>query len=175
MSDLKKEVYKKSSVKSIHTAIVFFILIILWTWGISSYNTYLENNMEMIKADIMKKEVSIKIKQENKLIQVYDLYTINRQALERLEKYSKITTYMNELDKIRRVYNLSFKGFDYNNGKLIVKATTVSNEIDLDYKKTANFIKKYRLSKTALFDLAFVDTIITEADKQIFTLTLNVK
>ena len=175
MPDLKQEVYKNSSKKSTFLAIVFLVLIILLTFGVSSYNTYLENNMEIIKADIIKKEASIKTKQENKLVQVYNLYTLNKQVLERLEKYSKITTYMNELDRIRRVYNLNFKGFDYSNGELVIEATTVSNEIDLDYKKTANFIKRYRLSKTSLFDLGFVDTIETEADKQIFTLTLNVK
>lgn len=175
MSDTKQEIYKNSAMKSIHIALAFFVLIIVLTIGLYFYNSSLEGDISDIKTEITQKEVSIKAKQENKLVQVYDLYTLNKQILERLSKYSEITTYMDELDKIGSIYNLIFKGFDYSNWVLSVEATTVSNERGLDYQKTANFIKKYRASEKALFTLDFVDTIKTEADKQIFDLTFNVK
>lgn len=175
MSEVKQEIYKNKGSRFIYIVTFFFVLILFLTLSLYFYNSHLDNKISNLEDEISQKEVSIKSKKDNKLIQIYNLYTLNKVALDRLEKYSKITKYIDHLSEISSVYNLNFSWFNYSAWVLNTKVTSISDERWIDYQKTANFIKSYRNDTNVLFTLDFINKITSQDDRQEFDVTFELR
>jgi hypothetical protein len=79
------------------------------------YNSYLEEQNLKLESKISQVETSIKEKQKDKLVQTYDLYTKNKDVIERMEKQSRITKYINHLEQVEVKYDVKLTGFNYSN------------------------------------------------------------
>lgn len=174
MSEIK-EVYKTKKLRSIYISIAFFAFVVVLTGVLFFYNSHLDKQNTMTQSEITQKENSIKEKKENKSIQIYELYVLNKNVLERLDKNSQIVSFMNHLQEISQEYNLQFEWFNYSNGILSLDTITVSDDNGLDYQKASKFIEWYRNNEESLFNLAFIETITTIEDREKFNIKLELK
>ncbi|MDD3646127.1 MAG: hypothetical protein PHH06_01835 [Candidatus Gracilibacteria bacterium] len=174
MSEIK-EVYKIKKLRSIYVSIGFFAFVVVLTGVLFFYNSHLDKQTTLLQNEITQKENSIKEKKENKAIQIYELYILNKKVLERLDKNSQIVSFLNHIEEITQKYNVVFEGFNYSNGMLSLDAITVSDDNGFDYQKASKFIEGYRNDEESLFNLGFIETITTIEDKEKFNIKLELK
>jgi len=157
------EIYKEKWFNWLSLSIWFLIVIILLTVSLFAYNTYIEWKNTYLEKQITEKEKAIKEKQKNQLIQVYDLYTRNKSIIKKLEKQSDIVSTINHLDEIALKYNIELSGFDYSAWEIKTKALSSSDWWSTlwsssSYKKTYDFIKKYREDNKNPYKLSFIES-----------------
>jgi len=138
-----------------YTLLVISILIVWWLYA---FNYSLEAKISKLDEKIVNFDNSIKAKQKNKTIQVYNLLKENKKVIEDLDKKSKINKFIAHLRETQNTYWLTFKGFNYTNW-------VVSMSVYIPFKtemsaanRTTFFIKSYREDKASLFDLDFINT-----------------
>jgi len=179
------DIYKEKWFNWLSLSIWFLIVIILLTVSLFAYNTYIEWKNASLEKQITEKEKAIKEKQKNQLIQVYDLYTRNKSIIKKLEKQSDIVSVINHLDEIALKYSIELSGFDYNAWEVKTKALSSSDWWNTlwsssSYKKTYDFIKKYREDKENPYKLSFIESFAmnkksTNTEEQSFSLILKSK
>jgi len=158
----EKKVYKKKKMSTLYVSIWFLFFSIILTWSLYAYNLTLVNENTELDTKIQTKNNSIADLEKDPSIIISSLYNSNKNAIHKLEDYSKITLYINHLLKVSRIYNIDFKWFKYSAWKLSTTAIASSEWLNsINYQKTSNFIKEYRknTSKDALFDLELVKNI----------------
>jgi len=155
------KIFKTKEKNPLKISIFFLSLILLITIWLYFYNYSIENKINELKKDIQTKTNSIKQLEQNKKIVISRLYNANKTSIQRLEDYSMITTYINHLYYLQRIYNINFKWFNYSNWNIKTTVLASSDWISTDYKKTYNFIKNYRENSDslALFNLWLVKNI----------------
>ncbi len=138
---------------------IFLVFVLVVTAGLFFYNNHLDKKNSQILSRIDKIESSIEKIEENPKVQIYSLLDMNTTFISELEKRNKIISYINHLRYIQNTYWLSFDWFSYSNWKISTTATVNSTTDDgIAYEKTVDFIKKYRESDNAKFNLEFINS-----------------
>ncbi len=152
-----------------------FLLIVLLTIWIYVFNIFLSQDIADKKIKLSKVEKNIKDLKKDRNLQVYYLLKENASVIEKLEKRSRVSDYINHLIKISSENSISFSWFNMSNGKILTKASSKdkTNNI-LAYMNVKNFIKRYRADEEALFDLEFINSFqwMDEID---FDVTFSIK
>jgi len=177
--EMKKTNYKRKKINSLYISLWFLFFTVLLTGWLYIYNMNLENSNINLKNDITEKEKSISDLEKQSKIIAYSLYNSNKSAIQKLEDYSKISSYINHLISLSRKYNIDFKWFNYSSWKLRTQVIASSDSTWINYNKTVNFIKNYRLNNDlfALFDLGLVKNVTSKNDwvDNIFNIDLKLK
>jgi hypothetical protein len=172
---LENEIYKSPKSKTVTISTIFLALVVLLTIVLYWYNYYISWVNNDLKNEISAKQKLVAEKKQEKKLKVYSLYMMNKSVIDKLEKYSKIRTFINHLDLISSKYWISFKGFNYSNWELKTTAYSVSDSKSIDYQKTVNFLRNYKADKKALFNIVPLKWVETLDSKQKFTITFKIK
>jgi len=166
--DLKtQKIYKKEKINSFYLSIWFLIISILITTGLYFYNLNIIKANAEINSNIKIKTKSISELEKDPNVIASSLYNLNKTSINKLEDYSKITTYINHIYDLSKTYNINFKGFNYSLGKLNTTVIANSDSFwNINYMKAAKFIKEYRenVNNNFLFDLELVKSVTTKDD-----------
>jgi hypothetical protein len=154
-----------------YTFLVLSILIILW---LSAFNYTLESKINKLEQKINTFDISIKEKQKDKKVQVYNLLKENKKVIEDLDKKSKINQFIAHTREIQNTYWLLFKGFNYTNWVVSMSVYIPFNTEMSAANRTSFFIKSYREDKNSLFDLDFINTF-NWYDNMTFNVNLKLK
>ena len=155
-------------------SISFLSIVILLTASIFFYNSFLEKKQKAMQVEIKNLDSAISEIQSNKDLQIYNLLALNKKSIDLLKKNSQITRFINHLKVISSKYDLSFKGFNYSSPSLTTSVEISSDEKGLAYLRASNFIKSYRQTPEALFELDFINSI-SGHDRMSFDLRFLVK
>ena len=172
---LENEIYKESKIKILNLPFVFLILVLVLTIWLYWYNYFLSGKISDLDNELTQKQKILAEKKQQQLLKVYNLYTLNKQTIARLNKYSQIRIFMNHLEYITNKYNVIFKGFNYKSWELTTMAYTVSDNEVIDYQKTVNFLREYKKDKNALFTIKPIKWVNTFDNKQKFEITFKIK
>ncbi len=176
---IEKKVYKKKKINPFIISIGFLIFSIILTIMLYFYNISLLAKNNEIKDNIDIKQSSIIELQKDSKIVILGLCNMNKNSIEKLEDYSRITLYIKHLIDLKRKYNINFKGFKYSNWELSTEVVAKSDSYMINYKKVAKFIKEYRKNEdlSALFNLNLVKNILSSNDwiDNSFNITLTLK
>lgn len=138
---------------------LFLVFVLIITIVLFFYNTHLKKENSQILSRISKIESTIDKIEKNPEVQVYSLLDMNSSFINKLEKRNDIIGHIKHLNYIQNKYWLDFDWFSYSNWKI---TTTAKSESTTDnwiaYTKTVSFIKNYRESKDAKFDLEFINS-----------------
>jgi hypothetical protein len=158
------------------SSIVFLLIVIFITVSLFFYNYYLDKKNNKILWNINSRELAIEELNSDPKIQVYSLLESNYIAFIELEKRNKITTYINHLKELSRLYLLKFEWFNFSDWKLSTKVLSETSSINkLWYNKTVDFIREYRESEKSLFNLEFINSIQWNLDEHNYNITLSLK
>jgi len=162
-----KKIYKKKKNHSMLISILFLIIIMVATGGLYFYNNSIITANELLDSKIKKNKVSIAILEAKPHIIASILYLDNKRAIEKRESYSEVTTYIEHLKYISKIYGVEFKGFNYSGPK--ISTTLISSNSSIwkkNYEKIAHLISDYRKNKNNkfLFDLEFIKWVSTKND-----------
>lgn len=137
---------------------VFFILVLILTLGLYFYKSSLESSLNDTNNEISTTDKSINDLKNDKKLQVYNLYTMNKSKIDNDFKKSNINSYINHLSLTSAKYWIKFTGFAYDTKKI---TTTLSSTTDLNlwYLKLVKFIAEYRTQTNDLLDLWFISSI----------------
>ena len=173
--EMNKKVYKKKKINPFYIAVWFLAFSILLTSILYIYNMSLVSENKDLDNNIEIKENSITDLEKNPKIVASSLYNTNLSSINKLEDYSRLSTYVNHLSDLRRKYNIDFKWFKYSNWKLTTQATSKSDWYWINYKKVVRFIEEYRLNNdlTSLFDLELVKNISSKDNWALNVFTIN--
>ena len=178
--EIKKKIYKKKKVSSNYLSIWFLIFSIVLTMGLYFYNMSIVSQNEELDNNITIKVNSIEELEKDSDIIALSLYNANESSISKLEDYSKISSYINHIIKLKWIYGISFKWFTYSSWKLSSVVTASSDSIwNINYKKVVRFIEEYRKNEdsSALFNLDLVNNVTTKNDwiDNIFNIDLTLK
>ena len=168
------EIYKKGWKWGIFLSLSFMVIVIVISVLLFLYNGVLKKSNLVLKGEISDLEKSISEIQENKLVQSYNLISINKKSMDVLKRRSQIPQFIAHIDNISDEYDVEFKGFDYYNGSLTTSVKVDSSKEKLAYEWTVNFIKSYRNKDWTLFDLDFINNFLGQ-DKISFDIKLDAK
>jgi cell division protein FtsL len=107
--------YKNKKITNFYASLIFLFITILLTSLLYFYNLSIEKNIKQLETNINTKTKSINELKKDKNIVISNLYKENLSTIKKLNNYSKITTFINHLYKLRRIYNIDLKGFNYSN------------------------------------------------------------
>lgn len=165
---------KKSSLST--WPIAFLLIVILATAWVAFYNHTLDKENNKILSDIRNREANIKELNSDPRIQIYSLLEANSFAFKELEKRNKITEYIKHLEWISNIYWMEFDWFNFSDWKVTTSARVNStDDWAIAYEKTVRFIRNYRSSESALFNLNFISSIDWWADSMRFNLDFDLK
>jgi len=172
---LENEIYKSPKSKVFTFSTIFLWLVILLTIGLYSFNFYLEWKNNDLKEEYSTKQKLVAEKKQQKKLKIYSLYTMNKSAIDKLEKYSKIKLYINHLESISNKYHIIFKWFAYNNWEIKTLAYSVSDAKNIDYQKTVKFLREYKKDSKALFNIEPIKLVNTLESSQKFPIVFKIK
>lgn len=153
--------------------IFLFISVLIVSW-LSGFNYILESKISGLEEKIGQYDLSIKEKQKDKNIQVYNLLKENKKVIEDLGKKSQINKFIYHLRETQNTYGVSFKWFNYSNWVVTSTAFIPFNTDMTAANRVSYFIKNYREDKAALFDLDFINTF-NWFDSMTFNVSLKLK
>lgn len=139
---------------------LFLVVLFITIWAFI-YNMMLKNDISKIENDISKIDVSLEELKKDKDIQVASLLVKNKKIIEKLEKNSDITKYINHLNTLSRKYGVKFSWFNLAENKVSTKALVNTRWNIFAYKNVKNFIKDYRnpeMENDQIFKLGFVNS-----------------
>lgn len=153
---------------------ILLALSILIVWGLFWFNYYLETKIDVLEKNITQYDNSIKEKQKDKKIQVYNLLKDNKKVIEDLDKKSQINKFIYHIRELQNTYRVVFKWFNYTNGIVSMSAYIPFSPDMTAANRATYFIKSYREDKNALFDLDFINTF-NWYDNMTFNVNLKLK
>ena len=160
--------------KYYYVSIGFFLLIVLFTAIMFFLNKKMDEQIMTLNTKLETIEYSIETHKSDEKMQMYELLKLNQPKLELLKYYSQIPTFIDHMKFIAEKYNIQLSGFSYSNGSVTSSVLTETDEGWVAYKKTTNFIKKYREDDKALFDLWFVSPLQGHSNQK-FSINLDLK
>ncbi len=172
---LEKDIYKSPKSKSFTFSLAFLLFVVTLTIGLYWYNYYLSWENLKLESQYKEKQKLVAEKKQQKQLKIYSLYTINKWAIDRLDKYSQIRKYINHLEQISNKYWVIFKWFSISNWIVMTNWYTVSDDNGIDYQKTVNFLRNYKKDKRALFNIVPIKWVDTFDSNQKFNLTFKIK
>jgi len=142
-------------------ALIFLILVAVVTWAAWFYNHSLETQLADIQTQISETDAKIDTMNANSnLLQVSALYKKNEAILSRLERRSKIVSYISHLSDISVNYGVALSGFEYRNDTVTsTLLSTSKNENALAYQNVVRFLSGYNADEKRLFDLGYISNI----------------
>lgn len=164
----------KQNINLIKLGYIIFTLSLFIVWWLFWYNYYLENKIEVLEKNISQYDNSIKTKQKDRNIQVYNLLKENKKVIDDLDKKSKINNFIYHVRELQNTYWILFKWFNYANWVVSMTAYVPFNTDMTSANRTSYFIKSYREDKKSLFDLDFVNTF-NWFDSMTFSVNLKLK
>lgn len=149
----------QSESTNLHKIAYYFLgLSILIVISLFSFNYYLETQIDSKQSKIAEFDASIKEKQKDKSVQVYNLIKENKKLIEELDKKSQINKFIYHIRELQWTYSVIFKWFNYSNGE-IASNVYIPFSTDISAANRASyFIKSYREDKKSLFDLEFINS-----------------
>lgn len=165
---------KKQDINLIKVGYTFLALSIFIVVGLFGYNYYLEKNVSNLEKKIAEYDISIKEKQKDKKVLVYNLLKENKKIIEDLDKKSKINKFIYNLREIQNTYWVLFKGFNYANWVVSMSVYIPFNSDMTAANRASYFIKSYREDKNSLFELDFINNF-NWFDSMTFNVDLKLK
>lgn len=153
---------------------MFLGISLLIVISLFSVNYYLETKITGLEGKINNYNLSIKEKQKDKSIQVYNLLKENKKVIEDLDKKSQINKFIYHIREVQNTYWLLFKWFSYTNWVVSLSVYIPFNTDMTAANRASYFIKSYREDKSALFDLDFINTF-NWYDSMTFNANLKLK
>ncbi|GEM_PF-2520483 len=150
---IEKEFFKKKKKKDMYLSLVFLLLVILSTVALFFYSGRVEAENISLLQQITERKSSIEKLREDKNIEAYYLYNLNRKVLDEMTKNSEISKFVEHSLRVMVRYDLIFENFTYNNGEVYLNAVSESNDRGLAYKKIIKFMNEYNKNETSLFHL----------------------
>lgn len=170
-----KEAKKANSNKrNLTLSVIFFVIVLVITVWIRFYSNGVEAKNEKIQMDIDEVVSSINDIKKDEKTQIYELLQRNKKAIERKTMLSNIPNFVWTMKAMSETYDVDFEGFSYSNGIISCETNTITDNSNLAYKKTSNFIREYRASEEALFNVGFINAINWTNDMK-FNIELEVK
>lgn len=159
---------KREKTKMPVYSITLFLLVFLITVWLFGYNIYLQKSIKVIDNDINIYKTNVSELKKDEKLQVYTIIEDNKNILDEMTKRSKITTYINAIEKIWIKMWIVFGDFNLSNGEISIEGTAKTKSLimtnnedaseSLAYTKVKDFIKNYREDEKALFNLGFINS-----------------
>lgn len=150
-----------------------FILVVITTASLYFYKLNIESSLENVNNQISNTEKSISDLKNDKILQIYNLYTMNKTKIDNDLKKSNINSYVNYLRLTASKYGLQFSGFNYDTKKLSTSLASTT-DTNLGYLKLVKFIRDYRTTTNDLVDLGFISSI-NGSDKITTNIVFDIK
>ena len=156
-----RDFYLKKKDKNMLFSIIFFIFIIVITLAIFFYNKILTSDIGEITQSLETKKNSIEEIKEDSNIQVKELLDINANAIDNLEKKTKVLDFIYHVKYISAKYDILFSAFNYANERVSLDAVIKTAEDGTPaYEKLRSFIADYRIDEDAKFQLDFISRFV---------------
>lgn len=149
------EIIKEKKDPLFRFSISFFIFILFISLWLFVYKYSIDSEINTKNSDLAILDKSIKDISSDKKIQIYSLYTANKDTLLSLSKKSNINTYINYLKNTAKLYQVSFNWFSYD-GTKITTNLVANTDTNLAYLKLVKFIGDYRNTTNDLVSLWFI-------------------
>ena len=157
MSAVDTKFYDKKKSTTFYVAIVFFVLVVVISWGLFVYNSQLENKNLELTNNINQIEKSIQAVESDPNIQAYSIFEKNQVFLENLSKQSEIPSFVSHLRKYFSISWLESSGFSYSAWMVSVDLSAQTNDNGYAYQKVVSFLRDYNaLGEEALFETQFI-------------------
>jgi len=171
MNEIKKG---KNPKKNLTLSVIFFLIVILATVWIKVYSNSIEEKNNNLKMDIEAVVASIDEIKKDEKTQIYELLQRNKKSIERKTALSNIPNFVGTMKQMSEDYEINFNGFNYSNGIISCEAKAKTSNSGLAFEKTAKFIKDYRASEEALFNVGFINSF-DGTNEIAFNIELEVK
>lgn len=155
---LPDNLYKKKKKNPYIVSILFLITVSVITVIIYLYNQEVYKDINEIEVKIKEVELLINNIKKDERLQVYNLIEKNNKSIEKLKYISQVPTFIKHFKFLWRKYKMKLKTFNYSGGKINTEVL-FTNKRDLTYLRVVNFIKNYRESSDALFELNFINSV----------------
>lgn len=165
---------KKWNYNLLKVGYTFLAVSILIVCGLFWINYYLESKVSSLDVKISNYDNSIKEKQKDRKIQVYNLLKENKKVIEDLDKKSQINKFIYHLRELQNTYWVLFKWFNYTNWVVSMAVYIPFNSDMTSANRASYFIKSYRDDKNSLFDLDFINSF-NWFDSMTFNVNLKLK
>lgn len=168
--------YKNDSkaYKMMNLSLVLFVFVLLGTIGLYFYNASIVSKIKTTQWDLARIEENIKKIHEDEKVKLYTLVMANSKFLERYTYLSQVPQFVTGVKNISRLYKVSFDGFTYSDGQIIMQAKTIDDAVSLASTKVKNFLEYFRKTTDEQFSLWFV-TSFEGQDSITFSAKLKVK
>jgi len=171
MNEVKKG---KNPKKNLTLSVIFFLIVVLATVWIKLYSNSIEAKNEKLQMDIDEVVASINEIKKDEKTQIYELLQRNKKAIERKELLSDIPNFVGTMKQMSEDFEVEFDGFAYSNGVISCETKASTDNASLAYQKTAKFIKDYRASEEAIFNIGFINAF-DGTNEMMFNVELEVK
>lgn len=168
MSAVDTKFYEKKKNNTFYGSIVFFFLVLALTLGLFLYNRSIASDIAELTQKGSSIETSISEIRANPSVDVYSTYMEQKGFLEKLEKQSKISSFVTHLKSTPRRYAIEAKGFSYADGVVSMELAAQTNDAAYAYEKVVKFLREYNTLQDAPFTLKNITTF-TGYDKITYT------
>jgi len=172
---VEKNTVVKKTTSPYFSSLLFLALVLSLTWGLSYYNSALQNEAWELQNNIEKFDISIAELESDEKIIISSLLAGNKKTIDSLTTRSNITKIIAHLDTIQKKYNIKFEGFKLSSGKIETKALVESDESGIAYQRIAHFIQDYRDDESGLFELSFINQVAWSGNSIKFNVSLLLK
>lgn len=145
MSAVDTQFYDKKRNNFFYMALSFLVFVVLATLGLFFYNSRLLAKNTDIQSQIDTLSTSISEVESHKDVQVYSIYSQNKQFLDTLSQNSKLSSFVAHIKKNLRKYGLEGQGFNYAGGVVTVSLSSQTNDTGYAYEKVVKFLREYNL------------------------------
>ena len=148
-------------------SIVFFLIVIVSTTSLYSYNNHLITESQDLQSKITQIDTNINELSKDKSLEIFALINANKKTIEIMESRSKVTTYIKHMKSIAGLYDIEFRGFEISGSQISTNAFVRSDDNGIAYKKLVKFIENYRNNENSLFELPFINRVLGYDDMKL--------
>lgn len=162
------------SYKMMNFSLVLFVFVLIGTVWLYFYNSSIVSKIKITQSDLSGVEENIKKIHEDEKVKLYTLVMANTKYLKRYTDLSEIPQLVTGVKNISRLYRVSFEGFTYSDGQIIMQTKAIDDAVSLASTKVKNFLEYFRKTGDEQFSLWFV-TSFDGQDTITFGTKLKVK
>ncbi len=140
-------------------SIVFFAVVVIVTWGLFGYNTYLGKQIADNQTQLDGLQQSIREVTRDPDMQAYIAIKQHAWVLETLTKHSHVTKYIQHISQIAGKYGVNMRKYSQTWDKIRVDTIAEWNDSITAAAKSSTLIRDYRNDDTALFELWVVSSL----------------
>ncbi len=158
MSAVDSQFYQKKKNSTFYVGLGFLVFTILATGWLYLYTSSIKEENAQISEQIQTYNASIEAERSDENVQIYSIYEKHKGLLESTSKRSEIPLFVSHLKKNFQKYWVIWKGFDYNDGVVLVEMESKTGESEYAYQRIVKMLREYPLDEKALFEIWEVTT-----------------